>query len=486
MATGGRGGMLIGIVPARLSTRVEAHLIDLAILLAIYSPLLLVASLINQLGILGFSLLFSSILIIFILYFTLLEGHYSTTPGKKLLGLFVISLDTMGGLRYSEAFIRNLVRLSDIATVYLATLVTKGNRRIGDMVTNTLVVSKDLLKLEVPLGSSEIASDVRRGVIDALVEKLSGMDVSPLASVKGKSSLYNKLLDEMEGIPEAVRHAVALLLSNPRISSEYLSPEDVVEVYERASQLCYHVESREILKQRSELMRAILSIKKSSLKFSKASQVFSQTPTEFREILPYFAISLLLFFSSLYGAYLWKPKWLETLLKEMFGKKVIPPSISPWVLSTVIFMNNFRVILATVGMAPLLFMPFLVLIANGALVGLVISISKMGSIRALGFILPHGVPELTAIFIASSIALMVIKEIISPSQPDRASSIGNILKGKVNLMIFSTILLIYAALIEGFITRELGGSTVKATLFSLVEAIVLYSYLLFGSRIHRK
>ena len=471
---------MIGIKPAKLSARVGAHLIDLAILLAIYSPLLLLAHPINQLGILGFSLLLSSLLIILVLYFTLLEGYYSTTPGKKLFGLYVISLDTMRGVSYAEAFIRNLVRLSDIATIYLVSLVDKENRRIGDMVANTLVISREILRLEVPLGSSEIAKDVRKGVIDALMEKLGGMDISPLSPIKSNSLLYKRLLDEIGEAAGDVGHAAALLLSNPRISSEFFSPNDVIDIYERASQLCYHVESREILKQRTELMKAALSIEKNPLDISKLSQIFSQAPIEFREILPYFGVSLILFLASLAGAYLWKPKWLEILLKELFGKKVIPPSISPWILSTVIFMNNFRVILATVGMAPLLFMPFLVLIANGALVGLVISISKMGSYKALGFILPHGVPELTAIFIASSIALMLIKELINPSQTSRASSIGKALKEKVNLMIFSTILLIYAALIEGFITKGLGGNTLNAILFSLVEAIVLYLYLLMG------
>ncbi len=475
-----RGVNLIGIKPAKLSARVGAHLIDLAILLAIYSPLLLFTHSINQLGILGFSFLLSFMLMALILYFTFLEGYYSTTPGKKLFGLFIISLDNMRGISYTEAFIRNLMRLSDIATIYLASLINKENRRIGDIVANTLIVSKGILRLEVPLGSFEIAKDVRRGIIDALIEKLGRMDISSLNSIKSRSTLYTKLLNEIGEAAGEVNHAAALLLSNPKISSEFFSPNDVIEIYDKASQLCYYVESRSILKQRSKLMKAVLSVKKNSLKLSNFSQTFSQAPMEFREILPYFGTSLTLFFASLAGAYLWRPKWLEILLRELFGKRIIPPSISPWILSTVIFMNNFRVILATVGTAPLLFMPFLVLVANGALVGLVISISKMGSYKALGFILPHGVPELTAIFIASSIALMLIKELISPSQPDRASSIGKALKEKINLMIFSTILLIYAALIEGFITEGLGSSTLNAILFSLIEVIVLYLYLLLG------
>ncbi len=473
---------MIGIKPVKLSTRIEAHLIDLTILLAIYSPLLLFTHPVDQLGILGFSFLFSSMLIILILYFTFFEGYYSTTPGKKLFGLFVISLDTMRGVSYTEAFIRNLMRLSDIATIYLAPLVNKEGKRIGDMVANTLVVSREILKLEVPLGSSEIARDVRKGIIDALIEKLSGMDISPLNSIESKSFLYKKLLNEIGDVEGEISHAAALLLSSPIIASKFLSPDDVIEVYKRASQLCYHVESREVLKQRSELMKVVLSVRKNPLDLSNISQVFSKAPMEFREILPYFAISIIMFFSSLAGAYVWRPQWLEILLREMFGKKVIPPSISPWILSTVIFMNNFRVILATVGTAPLIFMPFLVLVANGALVGLVISISKVGSIKALGFILPHGVPELTAIFIASSIALMLIKELINPSQSDRASSIGRALRGKIDLMAFSTILLIYAALIEGFITRGLGSNISDAIIFSLIEAAILYLYLLLGSR----
>ncbi|MCD6348146.1 MAG: stage II sporulation protein M [Candidatus Korarchaeota archaeon] len=481
---------MYGIRPSKLSTRVLAHLIDLSIILAAYAPFILIFSpQMEGLGLLGLSLSFSLLVLLIVLYFTLSEGYTSATIGKKLFGLSVISLSTISGVSMGEAFIRNLMRLSDIATLYLVTLISKGNRRIGDIAANTLVVSRDLLRLEVPLGDSEIAKDMRKGIIDALISKLSDMDrekLLPLSSAKGVTRIYSKLMEEMsDGVSEEMKHTVAILLSDPRFARSFLSVDEITKVYEIASKLCYHIESRDILRRRVELMRAVLRADRRPEGLSLAKGVrsmFLRAPAEFRGILPYFLTSLILFLVSLIGAYIWRPQWLGILLKEIFGKDVIPPSIDPATLSALIFMNNVRVVLVVVGMAPLIFTPILILIANGALVGLVLGISERGLLQTLAYIVPHGVPELTAIFSASSIALLLIKEIIHPSGMDRAESLSRALKERLDLMALVVILLIYAATVEGFLTRQLGQDPQQSLIFSIVEGIVLYLYLLLAGR----
>ncbi len=455
-----------------------AHLIDLSIVILAYLPVVLLAEPLTEgAGFLGLSLLSSVFLLIFLCYFILFEGLTSSTPGKRALGLRVISLNTLSRISMEDSLVRNLLRLADTLTLYLAVLFTDG-MRIGDLAAGTVVASRELLTLELPSGRSEVAVDMRRGILEATSQELMTMERGE--ELVRKLSGKVRVDEAPEDVPEEVASAAFVLATRPKLSLTLLGPERIMRIYERAAELCYHVESREILRNRVELMRALL--REPPRGGFDARRVFLEGPREFRELAPYFLLSILIFTASLITAYNYRPAWLETLLEELFGRGEAVSQLNPVTLSLLILMNNVRVALTVVGTAPAIFLAPLVLAANGALVGLVIAISKMGPISTLGFILPHGVPELTAIFISTSIALSAVRELIAPRSGSRLRSAGEVVRGKLGVLALALLILVYAAVVEGFVTRSIGKDLRTALLFSLLEGLVIYAYLLLVGR----
>ncbi len=455
-----------------------AHLIDLSIVILAYLPVVLLAEPLTEgAGFLGLSLLSSVFLLIFLCYFILFEGLTSSTPGKRALGLRVISLNTLSRISMEDSLVRNLLRLADTLTLYLAVLFTDG-MRIGDLAAGTVVASRELLTLELPSGRSEVAVDMRRGILEATSQELMTMERGE--ELVRKLSGKVRVDEAPEDVPEEVASAAFVLATRPKLSLTLLGPERIMRIYERAAELCYHVESREILRNRVELMRALL--KEPPRGGFDVRRVFLEGPREFRELAPYFLLSILIFTASLITAYNYRPAWLETLLEELFGRGEAVSQLNPVTLSLLILMNNVRVALTVVGTAPAIFLAPLVLAANGALVGLVIAISKMGPISTLGFILPHGVPELTAIFISTSIALSAVRELIAPRSGSRLRSAGEVVRGKLGVLALALLILVYAAVVEGFVTRSIGKDLRTALLFSLLEGLVIYAYLLLVGR----
>ncbi len=409
----------------------------------IYLPLALLSEpLLGDLGFLGLSLLSSLFLVIFVAYFLLFEGLTSTTPGKRSLGLWVISLETLSRASFADSAVRNLLRVADALTLYLAIPFT-GSFRMGDLAASTVVVSRDLLQLELPGGRSEIAEDMRKGIIEALSYELMSIDgwegmIGPGTSTSAEAGGVGYSLP---GVPDEVLRAAVALARRPGLSTRILGIEGIIRVYERASELCYHMESREILRNRATLMRAIVREPRREL---NPIGIFTRGPDEFRRLAPYFLTSLALFLASLVAAYGYRPSWLEAILRELFGRGETTTGINPALLSLLILMNNLRVALTVVGTAPLIVLSPLVLAANGAMVGLVMAISKMGPLSTLGYILPHGVPELTAIFTSTSIALSAIKELLLPSSGGRLESAGRVVRGSLNALGLAVILIVVA------------------------------------------
>lgn len=85
-------------------------------------------------------------------YFVYFEHVYRKTPGKKALGLFVVSLDGKD-LSFKQCVLREVFRCYiDMLLVLpglLTMLFSKRNQRVGDMASNTLVLfSPKLIKDE--------------------------------------------------------------------------------------------------------------------------------------------------------------------------------------------------------------------------------------------------------------------------------------------------------------------------------------------------
>lgn len=76
-------------------------------------------------------------------YSIFFEGRSGQTPGKRVMGITVISADGQP-CSYAAAAIRNVLRVVDALFMYLvgiaAIVVTSNNQRIGDLAAGTIVI----------------------------------------------------------------------------------------------------------------------------------------------------------------------------------------------------------------------------------------------------------------------------------------------------------------------------------------------------------
>ena len=85
-------------------------------------------------------------LIIWHLYFILMEYKFKATIGKKVLGLKVISLNSES-LSYKQCLIREIFRCySDVPLIFpgiVCMFMSKRKQRLGDILTETMVIKGD-------------------------------------------------------------------------------------------------------------------------------------------------------------------------------------------------------------------------------------------------------------------------------------------------------------------------------------------------------
>ncbi|MGD0921663.1 MAG: RDD family protein [Terriglobia bacterium] len=136
-----------------LGTRLVAHLIDLVFLvLAFWLTGNAYGALLGGLTPSGFNLTGLPALIIigvaclgFFIYLVVFEGLVGATPGKFLLGLRVRTVEG-APCKFSQAAVRNILRIVDAIAVYLVALVvaliSKKKQRIGDLAARTIVVQE--------------------------------------------------------------------------------------------------------------------------------------------------------------------------------------------------------------------------------------------------------------------------------------------------------------------------------------------------------
>jgi len=132
-----------------------------------------------------------------------------------------------------------------------------------------------------------------------------------------------------------------------------------------------------------------------------------------------------------------------------------------------IFLNNFRVsiVSALLGVIPFLFLPFLIPVFNGFILGfLVIFLGEMNKSVPLyiaASILPHGIFELPAIFYAASLGIYITRNISlqiagKPAIPEFSfKGVAKQIGRSFGLVI--TPVLIVAAFIESYITPIIIG-----------------------------
>jgi len=124
-----------------------------------------------------------------------------------------------------------------------------------------------------------------------------------------------------------------------------------------------------------------------------------------------------------------------------------------------------------------------VLIYNGIIVGALFGfLHNTGAdmVMAYSLILPHGVPELFAIFLSGGAGLMLGRGLLLPGKHSRKHSLIVHARKAVGLIPGIAFLMLAAAFIEGFFTPMAGVSAEAKLIFSALAAVGLAGWMMMN------
>jgi uncharacterized membrane protein SpoIIM required for sporulation len=150
-----------------------------------------------------------------------------------------------------------------------------------------------------------------------------------------------------------------------------------------------------------------------------------------------------------------------------------------------VFVNNAWVAAQAFAFGILLCVPTVyVLFQNAANVGLVAGLMAANDRLSLffGLILPHGLLELTAIFIAAGVGLKVGWAVIDPGDRRRADAVAEEGRAAVAVVLGLVAVFAVAGFIEGFVTPSGWPTWARVGLGATVEVLFLAYVLLLGRR----
>jgi uncharacterized membrane protein SpoIIM required for sporulation len=230
-------------------------------------------------------------------------------------------------------------------------------------------------------------------------------------------------------------------------------------------------------------------------RFPKLIRFFARDfPLLFHERIPFFLIAFSLFAVGALLAFfltLGDPRHASLFLPLGMAENIDPkagPS-GEWnhsVVSSQIMVNNIQVAFLCFAFGALLGVGTVwMLLYNGMLIGALAALfHRAGESYAFwAHIWPHGVTELTAIFIAGGAGLSLAYSLFVPGELTRGESFKREGKVTIQLMMGVIPLFVFAALIEGFLTPAPWPPWTKY-LLALSTLILLFFY--FGSAWIRK
>lgn len=194
-----------------------------------------------------------------------------------------------------------------------------------------------------------------------------------------------------------------------------------------------------------------------------AGGAFSRFTLLQREFLRYFGISLLVFIIGCIGGYLSAQadpafgESLVTLFKEMITNDIM--SDDPPLLALQLFLNNLETCVllfisgAIVGIVTLLILSF-----NGIIIGGILQVvrGKTDLLVMLASILPHGVFELPAVLVSSTLGLMLGRAMMLELAGQGDASAQAMYLGSLFVR-YVVPFIAFAACIEAFITPAVLG-----------------------------
>lgn len=147
-------------------------------------------------------------------------------------------------------------------------------------------------------------------------------------------------------------------------------------------------------------------------------------------------------------------------------------------MSSYIMVNNISVSLKAFVMGITLGIGTIyVLFTNGALLGALTALVYIYGkpMNYWSLILPHGIIELTAIFISGAAGLIIAKSILIPGDHARSHSLIKGAKQAISLIIGVIFLLVIAGIIEGFFT-PLAIPALSKLIFAAISGVILTLY----------
>lgn len=160
------------------------------------------------------------------------------------------------------------------------------------------------------------------------------------------------------------------------------------------------------------------------------------------------------------------------------------PSEVGSVAAASIMTNNIQVAFyAFAGGALLGLGTLFVLVNNGISIGAVLTFTSLNGLGLplLSFIMPHGIIELTVIFVAGGAGLRLGKALLAPGLLGRREALIEAARRAVLLILGCAPLLVVAGTLEGFVSPSPLPNTLKISL-GLVVGALLYVYLLLAGR----
>ena len=130
--------------------------------------------------------------------------------------------------------------------------------------------------------------------------------------------------------------------------------------------------------------------------------------------------------------------------------------------------------------------PLMILWRNATAIGDAagIVITYGGPWHFFRFILPHGLPELTAVFISVAAGLRVFWALLVPGAATRFQAVGVAARSSMTAAVGCAILLAGSGVLEGFVTPSQLPDAVKISLGVTMTAAVWAYTLILGRRAH--
>lgn len=191
--------------------------------------------------------------------------------------------------------------------------------------------------------------------------------------------------------------------------------------------------------------------------FEKYKKLLSSMKVFRRKILFITIFFAITFFIGFYTAKN-NPEWTEEMMKIIIDNFAGLATKSNSELWMYLFFNNLSISVAIVAFFFLFgFAPIIVVLSNGMMIGVVIahSIEKLGGDNVFLAIVPHGIFELPAFFIAAALSLHLSNQFFSYLKKEKKTFKKDLLFAIRILFFVVAPLLFVAAIVETFITPQL-------------------------------